>query len=47
MNNCDFITCRYNKDNKCTDTDNRKECVKIAKLVLCKDFAYEREIDNR
>lgn len=47
MNNCDFITCRYNKDGKCTDTDNRKECVKVAKLVLCKDFVYEREIDNR
>lgn len=47
MNNCDFITCRYNKDGKGNDIDNRKECVKVARLVLCKDFAYEREINNR
>lgn len=46
MSDCDFITCRYNKDGKCTDTENRKECVKVAKLVLCKDFVYEREINN-
>lgn len=47
MNNCDFITCRYSKGSKRTNDNKRKEYVEIVKLVLCKDFAYEREIYNR
>lgn len=33
MSDCDLRTCRYNKDGKCTDTDNRKECPKCPEKV--------------
>ena len=33
--NCHLVSCRYNKNSKCTDEDNRKECVAVSKLVLC------------
>lgn len=47
MSNCFLITCRYSKGSKRTNDNKRKECVEIVKLVLCKNFAYEREIYNR
>lgn len=35
MNNCNFTTCRYNADGKCTNEGKRKECVKVSRKVLC------------
>lgn len=35
MNNCNLTTCRYNADGKCTNEENREECVEVSKLVLC------------
>ena len=35
MNNCNLTTCRYNADGKCTNEEKRKECLVVAKLVLC------------
>lgn len=32
---CNLTTCRYNKDRKCTNEENRKECVEAASKVLC------------
>lgn len=32
---CNFTTCRYNKDGSCQNEEARKECVEIAKAVLC------------
>lgn len=26
---CDFTTCRYNFDHKCTDKRHRQECVEV------------------
>ena len=33
--NCNLTTCRYNADGKCTNEENREECVDVSKLVLC------------
>lgn len=35
--NCNLTTCRYNKDGKCTNEEKRKECVDVARKVLCLD----------
>ena len=35
--NCNLTTCRYNKDGKCTNEENRKECIRVSKAVLCND----------
>lgn len=35
QNDCKLTTCRYNKDGKCTNEEKRKECVDVAKSVLC------------
>ena len=33
--NCNLTTCRYNEDGKCTNEEKRKECVEVARKVLC------------
>ena len=37
MNNCNLTTCRYNTDGKCTNEEERKECVDVSRKVLCLD----------
>ena len=37
MNKCNLTTCRYNADGKCTNEEERKECVRVSKAVLCID----------
>ena len=37
MNNCNLTTCRYNADGKCTNEKKRKECIEVARKVLCED----------
>ena len=32
---CNLTTCRYNEDGKCTNEENRKECIEVASAVLC------------
>lgn len=34
-NKCNLATCRYNVDGKCTNDEKRKECIEVAKAVLC------------
>ena len=35
--NCNLTTCRYNADRKCTNEEKRKECIEVARKVLCED----------
>lgn len=35
MNNCNLVTCRYNRKGICQNDEKRKECVDVSKLVLC------------
>ena len=35
MNNYNITTCRYNADGKCTNEENREECVEVSRKVLC------------
>lgn len=37
QNNCNLTTCRYNADGKCTNEEEREECVEVARKVLCED----------
>ena len=37
MADCNFTICRYNEDGKCTNEENRKECVEVNRKVLCID----------
>ena len=46
MNDCNLTTCRYNKDNKCTNDEKRAECVEVSEKVLCVDKKIFRKIDN-
>lgn len=32
---CNFAVCRYNTDGKCSNADERKECVEASRKVLC------------
>lgn len=32
---CNLTSCRYNADGKCTNEENRKECIEAARAVLC------------
>ena len=36
-NRCNFMTCRFNKNGKCTSNEERVICVNIANKVLCLD----------
>lgn len=31
---CNLTSCRYNKDNKCTNDEKRTECVEVSRKVL-------------
>ncbi len=46
MNNCNLTTCRYNKDNKCTNDEKRTECVEVSEKVLCVDKKIFKKIEN-
>lgn len=46
MNDCNLTTCRYNKDNKCTNGEKRTECIEVSEKVLCIDKKTFRKIDN-
>lgn len=46
MDNCNLTTCRYNKDNKCTNAEKRTECVEVSEKVLCIDKKIFKKIDN-
>lgn len=45
-NNCNLVTCRHNKDNKCTNDEKRTECIEVSEKVLCVDKKIFRKIDN-
>ena len=32
---CNLTSCRYNTDGKCTNEENREECVEVSRKVLC------------
>ena len=34
-NDCNLTTCRHNNDGKCNNEEKRKECVEVARKVLC------------
>lgn len=55
MNDCSLTTCRYNKDNKCTNDEKRTECIEVSEKVLCVEVSEKvlcvdkkifRKIDN-
>lgn len=46
MNDCNLTTCRYNKDNKCTNNEKRTECVEVSEKVLCVDKKIFKKVDN-
>ena len=35
--NCNLSTCRHNAYGKCTNEEERKECVEVSRKVLCED----------
>nr|DAW99275.1 MAG TPA: hypothetical protein [Bacteriophage sp.] len=41
MNDCNLITCRYNKDNKCTNDEKRTECVEVSEKVIGIDVSVD------
>lgn len=41
MNNCNLTTCRYNKDNKCTNDGKRTECVEVSGKVMDIDVSVD------
>ena len=43
---CNLTSCRYNADGKCTNEENREECVEVSEKVLCIDKKTFRKIDN-
>lgn len=32
---CNLISCRYNRNKKCTNKEKRIECLEVSKAVLC------------
>lgn len=46
MNDCNLTTCRYNKDNKCTNDEKRTECIEVSEKVLCVDKKTFKKVDN-
>lgn len=32
---CNLTSCRHNADGKCTNEENRKECIEVSEKVLC------------
>jgi hypothetical protein len=43
---CNLTSCRYNKDNKCTNEEKRTECVEVSEKVLCVDKKIFKKVDN-
>lgn len=41
MNDCNLTTCRYNKDNKCTNNEKRTECVEVSGKVIGIDVSVD------
>lgn len=41
MNDCNLTTCRYNKDNKCTNDEKRTECVEVSRKVMGIDVSVD------
>ena len=41
MNDCNLTTCRYNKDNKCTNDEKRTECVEVSGKVIDIDVSVD------
>ena len=44
--NCNLTTCRYNADGKCTNEEERKECVRVSKAVLIIDDLIDIEVPD-
>lgn len=38
---CNFASCRYNQDGICQNENARKECVEVARTVLCLENSKE------
>ena len=43
---CNLTTCRYNADGKCTNEEERKECIRVSKAVLLIDDLADIEVPN-
>ncbi len=41
MNDCNLTTCRYNKDNKCTNDEKRTECIEVSGKVMGIDVSVD------
>jgi hypothetical protein len=41
MNDCNLTTCRYNKDNKCTNDEKRTECIEVPGKVIGIDVSVD------
>lgn len=41
MNDCNLTTCRYNKDNKCTNDEKRTECVEVSVKAMGIDISVD------
>lgn len=46
MDDCNLTTCRYNKDNKCTNDEKRTECIEVSEKVLCVNKKIFKKIEN-
>ena len=43
---CNLTSCRYNADGKCTNEEERKECVRVSKAVLLIDDLADMEVPD-
>lgn len=41
MNDCNLTTCRYNKDNKCTNDEKRTECIEVSGKAMGIDISVD------
>lgn len=41
INDCNLTTCRYNKDNKCTNDEKRAECIEVSGKVMSIDISVD------
>lgn len=41
MNDCNLTTCRYNKDNKCTNEEKRTEYIEVSGKVMGIDVSVD------
>ena len=47
MDKCNFSTCRFNENGKCTDEKSRKQCVEVAEKVLCLDEPFYVSVNTK